>query len=60
MSFGHWFAVLVMSALLVIGLGVWQLAIGNPGAGVPLIAIAVADVGFVAAVRRRGPKRSTR
>lgn len=59
MRFRQWFALLVVAALLLVGLGVSQLAKGNTGTGVAMIAIAVADVVFVAAVRRFGPERPT-
>ncbi len=59
MSFRQWFALLVLAAVLLVGLGVSQLATGHTGTGVAMIAIAVADVAFVAAVRRFGPKRPT-
>lgn len=56
-TFRQWFALLVVGAAILVGLGVGQLARGNTGTGVAMIAIALADVVFVAAVRRFGRKR---
>ena len=60
MNFRQWFALLVVGAALLVGLGVGQLARGNTGSGVAMIVIAVADVRFVAAARRFGPRRPNR
>ncbi len=60
MTFRQWFALLVGAAALLVGLGVAQLARGNTGTGVAMIAIAVADVVFVAVLGRLGPKRPNR
>jgi membrane protein implicated in regulation of membrane protease activity len=60
MSFRQWFALLVVGAAVLVGLGVGQLAGGNTAPGVALIVIAIADVVFVAAVRRFGRRRPTR
>ncbi len=45
---------LLLAALLVIGIGLWQMAVGNVARALWLIVLAVGDVVVVAAVTRRG------
>ena len=45
---------LVLAALLVVGLGLWQMAVGNVARGLWLLLLAVGDVVVVAAVTRAG------
>ena len=49
---------LVLAALLLVGLGLWQMAKGNGAIGVRLMLLAVADVGLVVAFTYRGSNRS--
>ena len=49
---------LLLAALLLIGLGLWQMARGNVATGLWLIVLAVADVVVVAVVTRWGSNRA--
>ncbi len=49
---------LLLAALLVIGLGLWQMAVGKFARGLWLIVLAVSDIVVVAAVTRGGSNRA--
>lgn len=56
----QWFALLLIGAVGLIGLGIWQISLGNASNGTLMIAIAVADVVLVAVLRRRARQRDNR
>jgi hypothetical protein len=56
-SSAQWIVLLLIGALAVIGLGVWQLALGQSRNGILLISIAVIDCAWVAYLYHR---RNTR
>lgn len=57
MNGDQWFALLLVGAVVLIGLGIWQISLGNASNGALMIAIAVADVALVAVLRRRARQR---
>ena len=60
-SFRQTSPLLLLGALLLIGLGLWHIAVGNGAAGACLVIIAVADVvAVVVALTRGSANRTTR
>ena len=57
-SFRQTSPLLLLAALLLIGLGLWQMAVGNGAAGVRLVLLAVVDVVVVVAITRGGSNRA--
>jgi hypothetical protein len=55
-----WLALLVVGALLLVAVGIWQLTLRNSATGLLLIGLAVANVVLVEGIRRWGDRHSSR